>query len=197
MAVRRIVVYGGTFDPFHNGHLAVARCLLNELDADSVVIVPAGRPWLRSNPPVASPEDRLTMAQLATQGEPSIEVSDVDVVRPGTTYSIDTIADLRQIYGNEHEYFLLIGSDAAAELRRWHRYDDLVDACTIAVVQRPGVLLVPKIGFPAGTVFVEGPMVDVSASSLRDLYASSDPSAAVNLVPDLTHRFILESNLYR
>ena len=137
------------------------------------------------------------MAQLATQGEPGIEVSDVDVVRPGTTYSIDTIADLRRVYGDEHEYILLIGSDAAAELHRWHRYDDLVDACTIAVVQRPGVLLVPKVGFPAGTVFVGGPMIDVSASGLRDLYASSDPSAAVNLVPDLTHRFILESNLYR
>lgn len=197
MAVRRIVVYGGTFDPFHNGHLAVARCLLNEIDADRVVIVPAGRPWLRGSPPVASPEDRLTMSRLATQGEPGIEVSDVDIIRPGTTYSIDTITDLRRAYGDEQEYFLAIGSDAAAELHRWHRYDDLVDACTIAVVQRPGASLSSEARLPSETVFVEGPMIDVSASDVRDLYASSDPSAAVNFVPDLTHRFILESNLYR
>ena len=197
MAVKRIVVYGGTFDPFHNGHLSVARCLLEEIDADTVVIVPAGRPWLRSNPPVASPENRLTMAQLATDGEPGIEVSDVDVVRAGTTYSIDTIADLRRIYGTQHEYFLAIGSDAAAELHRWHRYEDLVDACTFAVVQRPRALLGSELRLPSETVFVEGPMIDVSASVLRTLYGSSEPSEAVNFVPGLTHRFIIENGLYR
>ena len=197
MAVRRIAVYGGTFDPFHNGHLSVARCLLGELDADTVVIVPAGRPWLRANAPVASSEDRLRMAQLATEGEPGIEVSDVDIVRAGTTYSIDTIADLRRINGNQHEYFLAIGSDSASELHRWHRYEDLVDACTITVVQRPRALLSPQIPLPSETVFVEGPMIDVSASVLRALYASPEPSSAAKFVPRLTHRFIIETGLYR
>lgn len=197
MAVRRIVVYGGTFDPFHNGHLSVARCLFEDLEADTVIIVPAGRPWLRANPPVASPEDRLRMTQLATEGEPRIEVSDVDIVRAGTTYSIDTITDLHRVYGDEHEYFLAIGSDSAAELHRWHRYKDLLDACTIAVVQRPRVLLSSELRLPSRTVYVEGPMIDVSASELRDRYASSEFSAAANSVPRLTHRFIIETGLYR
>ena len=197
MAVRRIVVYGGTFDPFHNGHLAVARCLLDELEADTVVIIPTGRPWLRAGPPVASPQERLRMAQLATQEEPGIEVSDVDVTRPGTTYSIDTFADLRRVYGDKHEYYLAIGSDSAAELHRWHRYEDLLDACTIAVVQRPGASLSSETRLPSETVYIEGPMIDVSASGLRELYASSEPSAAAKLVPRLTHGFIIESGLYR
>ena len=197
MAVRRIVVYGGTFDPFHNGHLAVARCLLEELAADPVVIVPAGRPWLRANPPVASAEDRLTMARLATESEPGIEVSDVDIIRSGTTYSIDTFADLRRVYGDKHEYFLAIGSDSAAELHRWHRYEDLLDACTIAVVQRPGASLSSETRLPSETVCIEGPMIDVSASGMRELYASSEPSAAAKFVPRLTHGFIIESGLYR
>lgn len=197
MAVRRIVVYGGTFDPFHNGHLAVARCLRDDLAADIVVIVPAGRPWLRTSPPVASAEDRLRMAQLATQGETGIEVSDVDVVRAGTTYSIDTIDDLRGMYGDQHEYFLALGSDAVAELHRWHRYEDLVDACTIAVVQRPGSELSPALRLPSETVLVEGPMVDIRASVLRAMYASTEPTSAAKFVPDSTHGFIIEAGLYR
>ena len=197
MAVRRIVVYGGTFDPFHNGHLSVARCLLEELEADLVVIVPAGRPWLRANPPLASSADRLTMAQLATEGEPGIELSDVDIIREGTTYSIDTIAELRRVYGDEHEYFLAIGSDSAAELHRWHRYEDLVDACTFVVIQRPGTPLSSELRLPSKTVYVEGPMIDVSASAIRALYASLESSAAAKCVPRLTHGFIIENGLYR
>ena len=137
------------------------------------------------------------MAQLAIGGEPGIEVSDVDIVRAGATYSIDTIADLHRIYGNHHEYFLAIGSDAVAELHRWHRYEDLVDACTIAVVQRPGASLSSEVQLPSATVFVEGPMIDVSASVLRALYASPEPPSAAKLVPRLTHRFIIETGLYR
>lgn len=197
MAVSRIVVYGGTFDPFHNGHLAVARCLLGELDADTVVIVPTGRPWLRANPPVASSEDRLTMAQLATEGEHGIEVSDVDIVREGTTYSIDTITDLRRVYGDDPEYLLAIGSDSAAELHRWYRHEDLLNACTIVVVQRPGAASTSELRLPSETIHVEGPMIDVSASALRTLYGASRSSAAATFVPRLTHRFIIEGGLYR
>ena len=137
------------------------------------------------------------MARLATESEPGIEVSDADTIRPGTTYSIDTIADLRREYGDEHEYFLAIGSDSAAELHRWHRYEGLLDACTIAVVQRPGALLNSEIRLPPETVYIDGPMMDVSASGLRDLYASSEPSAAAKLVPRSTHGFIIETGLYR
>ena len=197
MAVKRIVVYGGTFDPIHNGHLAVARSLLEELNAHKVIVVPTGRPWLRDSDPIASPEDRLEMVRLAFAGESGIEVSDVDVIRPGTTYSIDTLNDLRRAYGDEHDYILAIGSDSVADLNRWHRYTDLTRACTFAVVQRPGSLMSNDFRLSTGAVFVDGPRVDVSASEIRQLYGAGDLCAGAKRVPATVHRFIIETGLYR
>ena len=193
----RLVVFGGTFDPIHNGHMAIARCLRDELDAEKVLIVPAGQPWLRDGPPTASSRDRLQMAVLATEGEERIEVSDVDVVREGTTYSLDTIRDLRGIYGNDYEFVLAVGADAASTLHRWHRYEELIEACTIAIVERPGTPTETWPSLPPQTIMIRGPMVDVSGSEIRRIYASGDTSAAANFVPPLTHRFIIENRLYR
>lgn len=137
------------------------------------------------------------MVQLAIKAEPGIEVSDVDITRDGTTYSIDTIRDLHSLCGEDSEYILAIGSDAAAELHRWHRYEKLVDACRFAVVERPGASLGRSTALPDSTLFIRGPMVDVSASEIRSLYSRGDLTAASNLVPDLTHRFIIEKGLYR
>ena len=196
MAVEHIVLFGGTFDPVHNGHIAVARCLICELNADRVIMVPAGCPWLRTESPSASAVDRLRMLQLAIENEPGIEASDVDVVREKTTYSIDTVRDLRQVEGEDCEYTLAVGSDAAAELHRWHMYEELAKMCRFAVVQRPGVSL-DRDKLPDGTVIVRGPMVDVSAYKVRLLYSRGDFRVAANLVPESTHRFIIESGLYR
>ena len=197
MAINRIVVFGGTFDPVHNGHIATARCMLKEMRADLVLVVPTGRPWLRSSPPCASPADRLHMVELATVDEPEIKVSDVDVVREKTTYSVDTIADLRKVYGDDCEYILAVGSDAAAELHRWHQYDELVRACRFAVIERPGAALDRNAVLPSGATFVRGPMIDVSASEIRRTYAQGDLDSAARLVPELAHRFIIEKGLYR
>ncbi len=192
-----VVVFGGTFDPIHNGHMAVAQSLLDALQADPVLIVPAGRPWLRADPLVASAEDRLRMAQLAVGGESGIEVSDVDVVRDKTTYSVDTIQDLRDRYGSDRDFVLAIGSDAASELHRWHRYEDLVGMCRIAVVRRPGVTLTPSIDTLPNSFVIDGPMMDVSASEIRTSYASEDLGNAAAHVPKSVHEFIIDSGLYR
>ncbi len=197
MAIDRIAVFGGTFDPIHNGHISVARCLLTELKADLVVIVPTGRPWLRTDTPVASPEDRLSMVRIAVKGEIGIEVSDVDVLRSGTTYSIDTLDDLRDVYGKGPEYYIAIGTDTLPQLHRWHRYEDLVHACRFAVVQRPGIKLMSNIPLPDGAAMIDGPMIDISASQIRKMYANGELDAAANVVPSSTHRFIIEEGLYR
>ena len=197
MAVRRIVVFGGTFDPVHIGHLAVARSLLNEMDADRVVMVPAGRPWLRVGQPVATPQDRLSMVKLATENELGIDASNVDVVRTKTTYSLDTISDLKRVYGEDAEYVLAIGSDAASDLHRWHRYDELIQLCRFVVVERPGSPAVDLTNLPPGTEVLRGPMVDASASKIRTLYRDGLAVEASTLVPDTVHRFIIERGLYR
>ena len=194
---RLIVIFGGTFDPVHNGHIAIARCLRDELSDAQVLMVPAGKPWLRDQPPTAAAADRLRMVELAVQNETRIEVSDVDTAREGTTYSLDTIHDLRQTHGGDFEFILAIGSDAAATLHRWHRYDELAQACTFAVVRRPGKSLDRGVPMPAGTIVIPGPMLDVSASKIREIYAAGDTVAAAKLVPEPTHRFIIEERLYQ
>ena len=99
------------------------------------------------------------MVELAIENENRIEVSHVDVVRDKTTYSIDTINDLRPQYGVDHEFILAIGTDAVPDLHRWHRYDELIDECTLAVVERPGSPLDGTVSLPKNTLVIRGPMV--------------------------------------
>ena len=197
MTARRVVVFGGTFDPVHNGHIAIAKCLRDQLEAESVVMVPTGRPWLRPNTPIATPSDRLRMVELAIENENRIEVSHVDVVRDKTTYSIDTINDLRPQYGVDHEFILAIGTDAVPDLHRWHRYDELIDECTLAVVERPGSPLDGTVSLPKNTLVIRGPMVNVSASAIRSMIGRGDLADAANALPELVRRFIIEKGLYR
>ncbi len=197
MTARRVVVFGGTFDPVHNGHIAIANCLRDQLEAESVVMVPTGRPWLRPNAPIATPSDRLRMVELAIKSESRIEVSNVDVVRDKTTYSIDTINDLRPQCGIDCEFILAIGADAVADLHRWHRYDELIGECTLAVVERPGSPLDTTVSLPNNTLVIRGPMVNVSASEIRSMIRRGDLADAANALPELVRRFIIEKGLYR
>lgn len=197
MSPRRVVVFGGTFDPIHNGHIAIAKCLRDELDVDSVVMVPTGRPWLRPDAPVAAPEDRLRMVELAVENESGIDVSDVDIVRDNTTYSIDTIQDLRPRYGADCEFILAIGADAVPHLHRWHRYDQLIEECAFAVVQRPGSPLDDTTSLPNNATVIQGPMVNISASEIRSKIGQGNLANAADVLPDLVLRFIIEKGLYR
>ena len=197
MTARRVVVFGGTFDPVHNGHIAIAKCLRDQLEAESVVMIPTGRPWLRPNAPIATPSDRLRMVELAIKSESRIKVSNVDVVRDKTTYSIDTINDLRPQYGVDHEFILAIGTDAVPDLHRWHRFDELIEECTLAVVERPGSPLDGTVSLPKNTLVIRGPMVNVSASAIRSMIGRGDLADAANALPELVRRFIIEKGLYR
>ena len=192
-----IVVFGGTFDPVHNGHIAIAKCLRDELGADPVVMVPTGRPWLRPDAPVATPEDRLRMVELAVENENRIEVSDVDIVRDKTTYSIDTIQDLRLRYGANCEFILAVGADTVPDLHQWHRYDQLVEECTFAVVQRPESPLDDTDSLSDGTLVIRGPMINISASEIRSKIGRGDLANTADVVPDSVLRFIIEKGLYR
>ncbi len=193
----RVVVFGGTFDPVHNGHTEIAKCLRDELDADSVVMVPTGCPWLRPDAPVATPEDRLRMVELAVENEERIEVSDVDIVRDKTTYSIDTIQDLRPRYGADCEFILAIGADSVPDLHRWHRYDQLIEECAFVVVKRPGSPLDDTTSLPKNTSVIPGPMINISASEIRSKIGRSDLANATDVLPDSVLRFIIEKGLYR
>lgn len=166
---RRIGVFGGTFDPPHRAHLAVARAALAQADCDEVVLVVAGDPWQKTGGrPVTPAADRLAMLELLVDDEPGLVVSDVEVRRDGPTYTIDT---LEALAAPDVDLVLILGADAAAGVPTWHRAADVVAAAEFAVIDRPGV---------AGDVAVPGARVmrvhmapdEVSSTTVRALAAA-------------------------
>lgn len=193
---KRVVVYGGTFDPFHLGHIAVARYLRDTLNPDLVLIVPAGRPWLRQHRPAAPPNARLAMCKLATNEEPGIEVSDIEIQRNGNTYAIDTINDLRTRYGDITTFALAVGSDSLASLQEWHRIDELLRQCRLVVIRRPGFPAPNPADIPHSATLLKGPDVDMDATQIRQAYSNGAYETAAKMVPDTVHRFIISQELY-
>src|SRR5438045_8629549 len=108
----RIGVMGGTFDPIHHGHLVAASEVGHIFALDEVVFVPTGQPWQKTDRPVSPAEDRYLMTVIATASNPRFRVSRIDVDRPGPTYTIDTLLDLRAEVGDGVEFFFITGADA-------------------------------------------------------------------------------------
>lgn len=195
-AGRRVGIFGGTFDPIHGGHLAVASAAAEELDLDAVYFVPAGDPYLR-RPPVASIGDRIAMVELAIAGDDRFLLSTVDAERPGPTYSVDTVEDVRTAAGTNAALYLIVGADAALQLARWREPDKLAAATTIVVVGRPDQL--PPTDLPAGhpardATFVNMPQLDVSGTVIRDALANGRP--ITGMVPPEVERYIHGKGLY-
>src|SRR6266496_1238122 len=108
-AARRIGIMGGTFDPIHNGHLVAASEVTERFALDEVVFVPTGQPWQKTAVPVSPAEDRYLMTVIATASNPRFQVSRVDIDREGPTYTVDTLRDLRKVYGSDAELYFITG----------------------------------------------------------------------------------------
>ena len=132
----RLGVYGGTFDPVHRGHLAVARSVREAYDLSRVLFIPARQSPLR-DPPQASARDRLAMVRRAIEGMPGFEASAIDIERPGPSYMVDTLQGLAVQHPGP-ELFLILGADAVGELPAWREADRILAAAQIIAVPRPG-----------------------------------------------------------
>jgi len=195
----RLGVVGGTFDPMHNGHIAAAEAAIDCAHLDEVVFVPTGTPPHRP-PTVATAEQRLEMCRLATADDPRFSVSDIEVARGGPSYTVDTLLSLRG--ANPHaELFLVLGWDAAALFRSWHRPQEVIALAPIVVVTRPG-RRPPKpqdltaAGLqPERVVVCERSTPAVSASEIRE--AVRDGRSISGLVPQAVERYIASARLYR
>ena len=129
-------IVGGTFDPIHAGHLAMAREAQRQLDLEQVLLIPAGTPWQRN--PEASATDRLAMAQLAVGSGGTITVDDREVRRNRPTYTLETLQELRAECGADRPMWLILGADAFLNLPTWYRWEELFQYAHIAVACRPG-----------------------------------------------------------
>jgi nicotinate-nucleotide adenylyltransferase len=187
---------GGTFDPVHHGHLSAANEVATLFELDEVVFVPTGQPWQKEHREVSPAEDRYLMTVVATASNPLFSVSRADIDRPGRTYTIDTLRDLRATYGGDAELFFITGSDALAQILGWHKADELFELAHFIGVSRPGYEPVDLAGFPDGAVtLVEVPALAISSSDCRARVARGHP--VWYLVPDGVVQYIQKRHLYR
>jgi nicotinate-nucleotide adenylyltransferase len=189
---RRIGVMGGTFDPIHNGHLVAASEVAQSFDLDEVVFVPTGQPWQKSK--VTDSEHRYLMTVVATASNPRFTVSRVDIDRPGPTYTIDTLRDLRA-QRPDAELFFITGADAVAQILSWRDHDELWELAHFVAVSRPGHVLNTD-GLPAdGVSQLEVPALAISSTDCRDRVDRGHP--VWYLVPDGVVQYIAKHHLYR
>ena len=192
---RRIGVMGGTFDPVHHGHLSAANEVAALYDLDEVVFVPTGQPWQKSHRDVSPAEDRYLMTVVATASNPLFTVSRIDIDRPGPTYTLDTLHDLRKAYADD-ELFFITGADALAQILGWRSVDELFALAHFVGVSRPGYEPVDLARFPDGAVtVVEVPALAISSSDCRDRVGRGHP--VWYLVPDGVVQYINKRHLYR
>jgi len=129
----RIGLFGGSFDPVHSAHLALARTALSTLGLNQVQLIPAGQPWQRA-PLGATPAQRLAMLNLALGNTPGLVINSIEIERNGPTYTIETL----EAMPTGPEYFWILGADQLVNFCTWHRWQDVVNRVTLVVAQRPG-----------------------------------------------------------
>jgi nicotinate-nucleotide adenylyltransferase len=187
---------GGTFDPIHHGHLVAASEVQSWFDLDEVVFVPTGDPWQKSGREVAPAEHRYLMTVIATASNPRFWVSRVDIDRAGPTYTIDTLRDLRKLYGDAELYFIT-GADALTEIFTWRDAAELFELAQFVGCTRPGYAMDPEVlaGIPAERVtMVEIPALAISSTDCRERARRGEP--VWYLVPDGVVQYIAKHHLY-
>jgi nicotinate-nucleotide adenylyltransferase len=191
----RIGIFGGTFDPPHDGHVAAARAVTEQLGLDRLLLVVANDPWQKSGQRSVSPAaDRYALTELLAEEIPGAEASRLEMERGGPSYSVDTAEEiLAEAGGQPTELFLVIGADLVPELHSWHRSADLRRLVTLAVVSRPTG---PPPAIPPGwrTEWVDGPQVAVSSSEVRGLLREG--RSVEGMVPEPIIRCIVRRDLY-
>jgi nicotinate-nucleotide adenylyltransferase len=144
----KIGLFGGTFNPIHRGHLAIAKDVLAALSLDKILFIPTGHPPHKADREVIPAEHRLEMVRLAVRGRPAFEVSDLEVLRSGKSYTIQTVEDLRKDVSDGRHWYLIMGLDAFLDFPKWREPDRLASLCHLVVVSRPGLTFRGLAGHP-------------------------------------------------
>lgn len=185
---------GGTFDPIHHGHLVAASEVADRFALDEVVFVPTGVPWQKGDIAVSPAEDRYLMTVIATASNPRFQVSRVDIDRPGRTYTVDTLRDLRAQYGPKAQLFFITGADALEKILSWKDADQMFELAHFVAVTRPGFQL-SAAHLPADAVsLVQVPAMTISSTNCRERVAAGKP--VWYLVPDGVVQYIAKRGLY-
>ena len=190
----RIGILGGTFDPIHEGHLALAQAAVKELRLDKLVFVPTYRHPLsdKQNSTVTSAEDRLEMVRLAVADEPKFEVSNLELERKGISYTVDTLNQIRKQYPKPDELFFVTGGDWGKNLNQWKDINTIFSLSHFVVARRPGF---DTRNLPKEIIFLDFTPLDISSTELRAQLAKNGSSGS--LVPKPVLDYIRRRQLYR
>lgn len=201
----RILLFGGSFNPLHNGHLIVGRAVAERLRVKRVILVPSASPPHKPGHALAPADARLALCQAVAAEDPLFHVDDWELKQSGPNYTLLTIQRFRERHGPDAELFWLIGLDSLHELGTWHKAAELVDACTIVSAARPGFdppapevlarwFSPPQIETLLRHV-IEGPRIDIAATDIRARVRAEQ--CIRYLVPEPVRRAIESRGMYR
>jgi nicotinate-nucleotide adenylyltransferase len=199
-----VILFGGSFDPVHCGHIAMADFAMRYLSAHKVFFIAASRSPHKAAAALAAGCQRLEMIRLAICDCPQWEVSDCELTRPQPSYTFDTVRHFRTHYGSDVPLYWLAGADAVPELPRWYRIEDLLDLCRLCILYRAG-FKVPSLDELEGRLpprhidqlrkdVIPAPLVDISSTKIRQLIALGQE--VESFLPPAVWGFIRHHRLY-
>ncbi len=195
----KIGLYGGTFDPLHNGHMRVAQEAKNHLQLDRIIFIPAGDPPHKAGKKITDKQDRLNMVRLAAEAA-GAEISEWELSRREKSYSVETLKYFQSLYPAD-ELFFIIGADSFRDMPTWWHYRELMELCTFVVISRPDIekdsLLSRYQGDekPPRVFFLDGILMDISSTNIRKMV--SEGKDISRLVPPAVYQYIQSRGLYQ
>lgn len=197
--MQKIAIYGGTFNPIHNGHIHLAKQFARLLDLDKVILIPTYVPPHKQDVGLTPAEDRLAMCRLAAS-DPIFEVSDIEILREGLSYTVDTLQELKMQYP-ESEFYLLTGEDMFVTIRNWYRAETICSLATICAAPRGTAGLEPLLQYArvleqngAKTIIKNIDYLPISSTMVRS--AVKNGESISGLVPPAVADYIVKNNLY-
>ena len=189
----KIGLFGGTFNPVHNGHINLVKNFKDKLSLDKVLVIPTAVPPHKQAESLVSSEDRLNMCRLAFGS--LAEVSDVEIERGGRSYTVETLEELKKIYKDDDLYFL-VGSDMLLSFKRWYRWEDILTMCTLCATDRDNEETCRDADedFFSKIIFCDFSKTVVSSSEVREKL--SEDKDVSDLVPEEVVKYIREKGLY-
>jgi len=198
----KIGVLGGTFDPIHNGHLAIAEEARSYLNLNEVIFLPAGQPWMKSDRSISPARHRTAMIGLALQARPYFKSSTIEIEHQGPSYSVNSMAELKAQAVEPTDWYFILGWDNLSKIPQWREPAKLIEMCFLAAVPRPGYerpnmkkLEAALPGISKKVILMDKPRLEISATDIRNKVAQGIPISG--LVPEAVEKYIRENGLYR